>query len=164
MVAAPIADLYEGWDKHNSLLVRALSPLNAEQLSIKPAENMWSVRMIASHIVAVRAWWFHAWMDVGGEELAGFIDFDEREETSRWSSADIADGLQRSWSSLVASLASWTEHDLGQEFQRPVPNDEGLRPRRTRQYIIWHVAEHDVHHGGEISMILGSHGIPGLDL
>ena len=163
-MAAPISDLYKGWDKHNSLLIRAIGPLDQEQLSLKAAENMWSVRMIASHIVGVRAWWFHAWMDVGGEELAGFIDFDEREETDHWTGAQIADGLERTWSSLAASLASWTEDDLGQEFQRPAPNKEGLRPRRTRQFIIWHVAEHDVHHGGEISMILGSHGIAGLDL
>jgi uncharacterized damage-inducible protein DinB len=33
-------------------------------------------------------------------------------------------------------------------------NDQGL----------WHLIEHDVHHGGEISQILGSHGIPALVL
>jgi uncharacterized damage-inducible protein DinB len=31
-------------------------------------------------------------------------------------------------------------------------------------YIIWHVAEHDAHHAGEISLILGMHGLPGLDM
>jgi hypothetical protein len=29
---------------------------------------------------------------------------------------------------------------------------------------VWHVLEHDLHHGGEISLILGSNGLPGLDL
>jgi uncharacterized damage-inducible protein DinB len=28
---------------------------------------------------------------------------------------------------------------------------------------VWHVLEHDVHHGGAISQILGSNGLPGLD-
>jgi uncharacterized damage-inducible protein DinB len=30
--------------------------------------------------------------------------------------------------------------------------------------VIWHLMEHDLHHGGEISQVLGSHGIPALDL
>jgi uncharacterized damage-inducible protein DinB len=45
-----------------------------------------------------------------------------------------------------------------------VPNEAGERPRRTRQWIIWHLVEHDVHHGGEISFSLGMHGVTGLDL
>ncbi|HEX4716084.1 MAG TPA: DinB family protein [Ktedonobacteraceae bacterium] len=32
----------------------------------------------------------------------------------------------------------------------------------TRQWIIWHVIEHDLHHGGEISLILGTHGLTGI--
>jgi hypothetical protein len=35
---------------------------------------------------------------------------------------------------------------------------------RSRGWVIWHVAEHDVHHGGEISQILGSHGLAPLDV
>jgi uncharacterized damage-inducible protein DinB len=29
---------------------------------------------------------------------------------------------------------------------------------------VWHVAEHDLHHGGEISLTLGVHGLAGLDM
>ncbi len=41
-----------------------------------------------------------------------------------------------------------------------------VRPSRShhRGWVVWHVMEHDVHHGGEISQILGSHGLSGLDL
>lgn len=28
--------------------------------------------------------------------------------------------------------------------------------------IIWHVLEHEIHHGGEISLVLGQHGLPGV--
>ncbi len=31
-----------------------------------------------------------------------------------------------------------------------------------RGWVVWHTLEHDLHHGGEISQILGSHGLPGL--
>jgi uncharacterized damage-inducible protein DinB len=38
------------------------------------------------------------------------------------------------------------------------------RPQRSRQWIIWHVLEHDIHHGGELSSILGAHGLAAVDL
>ncbi len=34
----------------------------------------------------------------------------------------------------------------------------------TRGWIIWHVVEHDLHHGGELSYSLGALGLPGLSL
>jgi uncharacterized damage-inducible protein DinB len=34
----------------------------------------------------------------------------------------------------------------------------------TRQWIIWHVLEHDLYHGGELSFALGAQGLPGIDL
>lgn len=34
----------------------------------------------------------------------------------------------------------------------------------TRQWGIWHVAEHDMHHGGELFFTLGMHGLPTPDL
>ena len=37
-------------------------------------------------------------------------------------------------------------------------------PPRSRQWIIWGVLEHDIHHGSEISTTLGIHGLPVLDL
>jgi uncharacterized damage-inducible protein DinB len=58
-------------------------------------------------------------------------------------------------------LQRWTPDDLAVEFSRQ-------RPTRTqtftRQWVIWHLMEHDLHHGGEISLILGSHGLSGLNI
>ena len=34
----------------------------------------------------------------------------------------------------------------------------------TRQWVIWHLLEHDLHHGGEISLTLGANGIQALQL
>ena len=39
-----------------------------------------------------------------------------------------------------------------------------VRPARSRQWIIWGVLEHDIHHGSEISTTLGIHGLPVLEL
>jgi hypothetical protein len=34
----------------------------------------------------------------------------------------------------------------------------------TRAWVIWHLIEHEGHHGGAISLILGSNGPPVLDV
>lgn len=156
--------VYNGWEKYNSLLERAIAPLSADQLSLRPAENLWSVRTLACHIIGVRAWWFHGWMDEGGDELARFDGFDDAPEAEHVDSATLVDGLTRTWTSLSACLKKWSDSDLEQTFQRPVPNKEGQRPLRSREFIVWHVAEHDLFHGGEISLVLGMHGVKGLDL
>jgi uncharacterized damage-inducible protein DinB len=157
-------DLYAGWDHHNALVEKMIAPLSEDQLSWRPADHMWSVRTLANHIVAVRAWWYGGWMVEGGQDLARFIDFDENEGSETRQAEEIVAGLRDSWAGVAASMRSWTEADMAQEFLRPIPDLEGRRRSRSRQWIIWHVAEHDVHHAGEISLILGMHGLTGLDL
>ena len=39
-----------------------------------------------------------------------------------------------------------------------------VRPAVSLQRIIWDVLEHDIHHGSEISTILGVHGLPVVEL
>src|SRR5260370_38217679 len=65
---------------------------------------------------------------------------------------------------MSPSLARWTPADLEAKFTRPTPNAAGERPVRARGWIVWHVAEHDVYHGGEISLPLGMDGLRGLGL
>ncbi len=156
--------VYNHWEKFNSLLERAIAPLTQEQLDLRPAKDLWSIRVLAGHIIGVRAWWFGATMGEGGEELLRFVDFDDHVEENRTDATALVDGLSRTWACLATGLKSWSDEDLDQRFQRPIPTREGERPWRTREYIVWHVAEHDVFHGGEISLLLGMHGLKGLDV
>jgi uncharacterized damage-inducible protein DinB len=151
-----------GWEAYHRLLVAAIAPLDATQLDLQPAPHLWSVRTTANHIVAVRAWWFHSWMQEGGPELARYVDFDEEEGSARRSAADILEGLEATWALLDSALRRWSATDLDQKFQRPAPNPAG--EWESRRWITWHVAEHDVHHGGEISITLGMHGLPAINV
>jgi uncharacterized damage-inducible protein DinB len=163
-MSAPISNYYRGWGEYNDLLERALTGLDAEQLSLRAAPDLWTVRRIANHVVAARAWWFHSWMGEGGPALAELVDFDDEEGADERDGSAVIEALRRSWSCLATSLDRWTEHDLAAKYQRPVPNAAGERPSYSRQEIVWHVVEHDLHHGGEISLTLGMHGLAGLDL
>ena len=159
-----IARYYRGWDEYQRQLVTAFSPLEPAHLKLQAAPSLWSIGMLGNHIVATRAWWFHFWMKEGGDEFAELAEWDEGEAMADRPAAEIVRGLELSWGVIQSRLAAWTTADLVKQFQRPVPNDAGKRPKRSRQWIIWHVLEHDLHHGGEVSFSLGIHGLPGLDL
>jgi uncharacterized damage-inducible protein DinB len=159
-----VIDFFAGWEQHNALLTKRIEPLSDEQLVLAPGEGLWSIRMLACHIVASRAWWFNEWMGEGDDELRRLIPMDDDSDVTKPDAETICAALDKSWSDIRSCLARWTEADLRAQFQRPARNARHGRPWRDRRYIIWHVAEHDVHHGGEISLILGMHGLPGLDM
>jgi uncharacterized damage-inducible protein DinB len=77
------------------------------------------------------------------------------------SAAELVAGLETTWQTIQDALTRWTFADLEQVFPHPSREDW---PARSRQYIIWHVLEHDIHHGGELSSILGAHGLAAVDL
>lgn len=159
------SDLLAGWRDHNALLVKTLAPLGDEELGWTPRDGLWSIRVLACHIVSARAWWFHGWMGEGDAQLASLITIDDEQIARPTIGAEaICAHLDTTWSTLESCLERWTDADLDAKFQRPHPNAKGERPWRDRRYILWHVAEHDVHHGGEISLILGIHGRPGFDM
>jgi uncharacterized damage-inducible protein DinB len=59
------------------------------------------------------------------------------------------------------AIARWT----AEEWEKTWPGEDDSEPEViTRQWVIWHLIEHDVHHGGEISIVLGAHGLPGIQL
>ena len=102
-----------------------------------------------------------------GEGDAGWDEYhawDDLEEMPSRQARELTRLLEETWALVASSLEKWTPADLEAQFRRPTPNAKGERPVRSRQWIIWHVAEHDVHHGGELSLTLGMHAVTGLDL
>ena len=55
------------------------------------------------------------------------------------------------------ALNRWTSADLAQPYQ--LPPYKGKNYALTRQWIIWHIIAHDLHHGGELALTLGMQGI-----
>ena len=158
------AEVARGYEAHQRKLVKMIAPLDQAQLDLAAAPHLWSVRTLACHIVAARAGWMHSWMGEGSAEFGAMTDWDEDEALATRSAAEIVRGLEESFAVIKSGLERWSPSDLTEEFVRPTPNAAGERPKRSRQWIIWHLVEHDVHHGGEISFSLGMHGVSGLDL
>jgi uncharacterized damage-inducible protein DinB len=155
-----LAPLFKGWDVYQGQLVKAIGPLAAEQLAMRAAPHLRSVGMIAAHIVGARVRWFHRLMGEGGVDIDSLGMWDRHEAPVR-SAAELVRGLEESWQVIQNSLAHWTLADLDHVFEGTYGAEEYSL---TRQWVIWHVIEHDLHHGGEISLTLGAHGLMGLDL
>ena len=155
-----LVTLYKGWDVYQKQLVKVITPLAAEQLALRAAPQLRSIGMIAAHIVGARVRWFHRLMGEGGVDIHLLGTWDRPEAPVR-SAAELVEGLEDSWQLIQNSLAHWTLADLDYVFEGTYGGEEYSL---TRQWIIWHVIEHDLHHGGEISLTLGAHGMVGLDL
>ncbi|GAC1634299.1 MAG: hypothetical protein NVS4B7_21040 [Ktedonobacteraceae bacterium] len=157
-----LATIYKGWDVYQQQLVKAIAPLSSEQLALRAAPQLRSVGIIATHIVAVRARWFHSLMGEG-EGNTEFVSLEnwDREGMPTRSAAELIGGLETTWQVMQQSLVRWTLADLDYVFEG---TRRGEEYKLSRQWVIWHVLEHDLHHGGELSFALGMHGVAAIDL
>jgi len=185
---------YAGWGRYQQHLVAAIAPLTAEQLALRTTPQHWSIGMYVTHIIANRAWWFHARMGEGGDELTSLelwaLGVCEADIDPCHTAAELVAGLEMTWQMIEKALARLTPADLEQLFP-PLSEAERVHhakqvepalqpyaqmwldaarlsgevsPARSCAWIIWGVLEHDIHHGSEISTTLGVHGLPVLDL
>jgi uncharacterized damage-inducible protein DinB len=162
MINAPTvaAPYYQGWDVYQQHLIDVITPLTAEQLDLRAAPHLRSVGMLATHIVLVRAGWLYFVLNVGGDVLGpiGAWGGDDRPR----SAAELVEGLRTTWQVIDDVLNRWSYADL-QEMVTDV-EDDGTEVQHTRQWVLWHLIEHDMHHGGELSFALGMHGVPAIVL
>ena len=157
---ASLSAIYEGWHTYQQAISQALEPLSAEQLALRPAPHLRSVGEIAAHIIGARARWFYQLMGEGGDEFAALARWDRRGAPAR-SAAELVQGLQQTWAGMHQAIARWTP----EQWQETWPGEDDGDPEIiTRPWVIWHLIEHDIHHGGEISITLGAHGVPALPL
>ncbi len=166
---------YEGWANHQALVLTALRGLTDAQVQLRPAPHQWAIWQLASHAAGARLYWLHDVLGEGDRETrdmfrvesttvpdlptadAGWEDDEDHPRTA----AELVDAFERTWEVVDDCLGRWTAADLEVEFTR----QRAAIPRTfTRAWVLWHLVEHDLHHAGEISNILGSHGLPPLDL
>jgi uncharacterized damage-inducible protein DinB len=154
--------MYPGWDAYQELLVMAIAPLTPEQLTLRSAPHLRAIGQNCQHIIGGRVRWCNWVMGMGDEAFAAMAEWDRSGMPER-SADELVSGLRSSWQVLHDALQSMDPADLDRIY--PNVDREPDEPEEfSGRWIIWHLIEHDVFHGGEISQILGMHGLPGLDL
>ncbi|MFN8471678.1 MAG: DinB family protein [Anaerolineae bacterium] len=149
-----------GWQTYQHHLVEAIGKLNDEQLALRVDSNQRSISEITRHMIATRARWFRGVLGQGGDKMEAFADWQGPDAPSR-SASEMVEGLNATWDVVGAAVGMWTT----EEMVETVSGEWRGRPFSfTRAWVVWHVLEHDLHHGGEISLTLGAHGLPGLNI
>ena len=152
---ATLATFYENWQLYQTHLQDAIAPLTADQLTLRAAPHVRSLGQIAAHIIAARVYWFIEFLGETDADALPLMDWDERDAPDH-SAADLVRGLDVSWKLMADALARWNAADM----QKTFPNEwRGNHYDLSRGWVIWHLLEHDLHHGGEISLTLGMNGL-----
>ncbi len=162
---SPLATFYKpGWEDYQRVLVQTIAQLSSEQLAFSLGPHQRSIGELLEHMIGARFFWFHVWMGEGDPNT----DWNEDEDTDEptvYKAASLVAMFEKSWHVISSALARWTSADLEQLFFPPASyearlRDQGLEaPPHTRQWIVWHVIEHEIQHGGELSLALGNHGL-----
>jgi uncharacterized damage-inducible protein DinB len=161
--ADTLSTFYDGWDAYQNRLIETIAPLTADQLALRPAPGLRTLEQMTRHILAARARWMHWMLGEGGEEIAALTAWDtwDPADTNTRTTDELVAGLHTTWSLIRSALIRWTPAEMAE-------NVTGTWGDQTdtfsRQWVIWHLLEHDLRHGGEVALTLGIHGLTALDL
>lgn len=155
-----LAFFVQGWQNYQNQLSIALARLSPEQLALRAAPDLRSIDELARHIIAVRAGWYYFCLGEGDEAFGAFSNWDEPGSPSR-SADELVSGLAKTWQVMQETLGRYTLADLQSTVQ---DENDGQIYTIPRGWVIWHVIEHDLHHGGEIGYSLGMHGLTAPDI
>lgn len=140
------------WERIRTKLLEAIDKFNDEDLTYKPFEASWSVGEIMLHIA---------------QEEEGEIRYGVTQELTAWPSEYHTEDYPtvESIRSLLAEVHTRTEEYLrtleDRDLDETIETPWGAKTKLSDS--IGHVMEHEVHHRGELSLILGLLGREGVD-
>ena len=153
MLRAAIAEAraFESWQDYQQALKRAIAPLTVEQLQRRLIPGLRTSGEIAEHIVFGRALHLHRTLGEEVAELKPFLRWEDAEDPPH-TSAEIVQGLDLTWQFITACLMRGSPTE-------PI-SEEDISIRQT----IWGLLDHDLPHAGELSLLLGTDGMPGVEI
>ena len=142
------------WPKVREDLVLTLDSFEETDLAFTPVEGGWTVGRIMLHISSAANYWLHSGIlssvniyQQGKAVLENYPNLDE-----------IRGFLAEEHNHTLELLENFNIEDWEKAYQ--YPDGYFYQP----SWIFWHVLEHEIHHRGELSLILGLLGREGLDL
>lgn len=166
-----LSKIFQGWDGYQTSLLNAVKPLTTGQLSWRPSPGRRSVGELVRHISLGRINWFSRISAPGIESVASLIprwytDGDGARHAVEESvpcdqAAALAEWLALSWRPIERTLGEWSVEDL---FQTYPHRFRGVEYAVSRQWTVWRIMSHDIHHGGQLAMMLGMQGVEAFEL
>ncbi len=139
------------WQDYQEALKRAIAPLTTEQLQRRPLPGLRSPGEIAEHIVFGRALHLHRTLGQEVAELMPLLRWEDADDPPH-TAAEILHGLELTWRFITGCL------------MRGSPTDAISEEEASIRQTIWGLIDHDLPHAGELSLLLGAEGIPGVEI
>ena len=151
-----LTTFYTEWQRYQDHIKEAIAPLTEEQLALRAAPHLRTIGDLVMHIIGARIDWFVEFMGESKEVFESLTP-----DKSTFTAAELAKDLDISWKMMADCFARWSAADLQTTF----PHEwRGDHYELSRSWVVWHILEHDLHHGGEISLTLGMHGLAAPDI
>jgi len=150
-----LSTVLDGWDGYNTSIMHAVEPLTAARLRWRPGPKLRSVGEVASHIAFGRISWFARMPAPGSVELEARASAADPSAVAD-DPAALAAWLSDSWQMIADTLDQWSTADLARTYSHPY---QGKVYDVSFQWTIWRILTHDVHHGGELALMLGMQGL-----
>lgn len=162
-----IAAWFPDWPQYAARIAEAVRALTPDQLALRASPEHSPVWTLAAHLAGARMYWLCV---VSGEDGLGttpVLDgvtlegWDDQPDHPR-SGEELGQALDASWAVVAGCLERWTPDHAAGVVERPVRS--GAIQQHTRTSILNRLLSHDAYHAGEIGQLLGTAGLPELDL
>lgn len=146
--------LFHHWTEVRQGLTQALDSLTDAQLDFVPRPGLWSLRETVTHMAGTEDGWLRycAFHVIDGWEEANYPP--ENYPTVASLKALLAEVHER----CMAYFAEDADSVMAREVVLP------WGPTVTIEWIVWHVLEHEIHHRGEVYLMLGLNSIEAPDV
>jgi hypothetical protein len=153
MLRATIAEAraFDSWQDYQEALKRAIAPLTEEQLQRRLIPGLRTPGEIAEHIVFGRALHLRRTVGEGVPELTPLLRWEDADDPPH-TVTEILHGLELTWRFITACLMRGSPTDALSEEEVPIVQ------------TIWGLLDHDLPHAGELSLLLGADGMPGVEI
>jgi len=145
------ATLFKYWGEVRQALFAALDKLTDSQLDFVPYPGLWSLRETVCHIAETEDGW-----------LRYYTANRYREDHFKPEDYPTVASLKK----LLTKVHAETETQFAQDADTMMEKVVQLPwdAQTALGWAVWHVLEHEIHHRGEIFLMLGMHGIEAPDV
>lgn len=165
-MSLPAATAFPDWPQHAARLRDAVVALTPEQLALRAGADNDPIWALAAHVAGARVYWLCGVFGEPGAERTPFTEplsgegWEDDPEHPR-SADELAIALDSTFGIVRDVLDRWTLDDLGRTATRRWGDTVQVH---TRGSVLNRLFTHDAFHAGEISQLLGLHGIGSIDL
>lgn len=163
-LAMSVVATVEGWERIQARLVTRLPLLGPDELGLKASSDGRPIWAVVSHLACARVYWLCDVFKEPGAETTPFTNaaeegWEDRLDVPRRSD-ELMFAVESTWQIVQSCLGRWTTETLGETVTR---EKRGKVERHSRYAVLTRLVMHDAFHSGEVSLVLGMHGLPSLD-